>query len=348
MARSRDEITAKFTQILEYMDGPQVILLERSSDFKIVAVAIEKAGEPHPFFGSAISYDQWERYRRGMVDLRYLFIFPRWRQWFFLNLKASSGGEIALQRTAKDEYADEHYIPDAFFFSYDHSEPIKYLGNDKLSTQKYVTDGVWDLPDFTEFYHKLTDIYVFSLSLKKYQESEVPLDDKRNIRDSFLGHPLRGGSSYVNLYTDLASTQGLGERLSVGRLQYASAGHVDVRGRFDIFEELRATFERMEENYEGIKEQYHLVYEYLRRNKLLRADPERFDKESPVARYIYLEGNKLAKTLAVHDVELIFTLTDQHALKFAKIILSYFRRVERYFMFFAEGRVKNPEIVETN
>jgi hypothetical protein len=120
-------------------------------------------------------------------------MFPRWRQWFFLNLKAGAGGEVELRRTVKDEYAEEHYIPDSGFFSYDHSEAIKYSGNEKHSTQKYVTDGVWDLPDFTEFYHKLTDIYAFSLSLKKYQARNVPLDDKRNIRASFIGHPLRGG-----------------------------------------------------------------------------------------------------------------------------------------------------------
>jgi hypothetical protein len=83
MARSPREPPAKFMQILEYIDGPHVILLERSTDFKIVAVAIERAGEQHPFFGAAISFDQWNRYRRGMVDLRFLFMFPRWRQWFF-------------------------------------------------------------------------------------------------------------------------------------------------------------------------------------------------------------------------------------------------------------------------
>src|ERR1700721_2565428 len=137
MARSsRNEPPAKFMQILEYMDGPQVVLLERSNDFKIVAVAIERAREQHPFFGAPISYAQWERYRRGMLGLRFLFMFPRWRQWFFLNLNADSGGAVELRRTAKDTVAEESYVPDAGFFSYDHSEPIKYTGNEQQSTQK--------------------------------------------------------------------------------------------------------------------------------------------------------------------------------------------------------------------
>jgi hypothetical protein len=76
MARSRHEAPTKFIQILEYMDGPQVVLLERSADFKIVAAAIEKPGELHPFFGSAISYDQWERYRRGMPGFALLVHVP--------------------------------------------------------------------------------------------------------------------------------------------------------------------------------------------------------------------------------------------------------------------------------
>jgi hypothetical protein len=330
------------------MDGPQAVLLERSTDFKIVGVAIDEPRDQHQFFGCAISYDQWERYRRGMLDLRFLFVYPRWRQWFLFNLTPDAEGNIQLWRTAKDAHAEEYYIPDAGFFAYDHSEPIKYIGSEKQSTQKYETDGIWDLPDFTEFYHKLVDLYAFSLSLKKYESPNTPLDHKRRIRESFMGHPLRGGSSYVNLYNDLASTQALDERLSVGRLQYASAGHVDVRGRLDIFTELSATFHKFQNAYDDLKAHYNQLYEFLRRNKLLKADPEKFNIDGSMARYIEDQSTSLASELSLRGSNLIFDLTGRNALKYAKVMLSYFRRMERYFMFFAEGRVKDPEIIEAD
>lgn len=125
MAASRKILSAKFMQVLEYMDGPQAVLLERSADSRIVAVAIDKEGQRHSFFGAAISFDQWERYRRGTLDLRYLFMFPRWKEWFIFNLEANEEKAVNLQRVPKDAYAEEHYIPEAGFFSYDHSEPIK-------------------------------------------------------------------------------------------------------------------------------------------------------------------------------------------------------------------------------
>jgi hypothetical protein len=348
MAASQKNLTAKFMQVLEYMDGPQAVLLERSADSRIVAVAIDKEGTRHPFFGAAISFDQWERYRRGTLDLRYLFMFPRWKEWFTFNLELNKEKVVNLQRVPKDAYAEEHYIPEAGFFSYDHSEPIKSTEAEQLATQSYQTDGIWDLPDFTEFHHKLTDIYIFSLSLKKFADPSAGLAQRRAIRESFMGHPLRGGSSYVNLYSELAAAQSLSDRLSVGRLQYASPGNVDVRGRFDVFSELNTTLGRFEQNYEAIKQLYTNLYGYLQKGKMLKADVDLFDKDDPIAQYIYKECLTFSNALALDDVNLIYDLTERNALKFAKVLLSYFRRLERYFMFFAEGRVKEPELNEAD
>jgi hypothetical protein len=159
--RKTRERSAKFVQVLEYMDGPQAVLLERSADQKIVAVAIQKAGFSYPFFGAQISSDQWERYRRGFVDLRYLFMYPRGKKWYFFDLANQQDGILSLEPVKKDEYIEKHYIPEIGFFSYDHSEPIKEEKSRDLATQRYKPDGIWDLPDFAHFYKKLTDLYAF-------------------------------------------------------------------------------------------------------------------------------------------------------------------------------------------
>lgn len=116
MPRVARQSAAKLGQILEYMDGPQAVLLERSADNKIVAVAIDREGCDNPFFGAAISYDQWERYRRGVLDLRFLFMYPRWKEWYTFDLKSGKADSIRLTRVPRDSFAESNYIPESGFF----------------------------------------------------------------------------------------------------------------------------------------------------------------------------------------------------------------------------------------
>ena len=88
--RTTKKKTATLAQVLEYMDGPQAVLLNRGNISKIAGVAIEKGGYTHPFFGAEISLDQWERYRRGLMDFRSLFI-----------IRVSKHGTYLTYRTKK-------------------------------------------------------------------------------------------------------------------------------------------------------------------------------------------------------------------------------------------------------
>ena len=186
--RKQQDSAATFVQVLEYMDGPQAVLLDRGADYKIVGVAIEKHGYRYPFFGAEISPDQWERYRRGFVDLRYLFMYPKWKNWYIFTLAREVDGKITLESSNKDTFVEENYIPEHGFFSYDHSEQIQAAQIAGLATQNYATDGKWDLPDFYNFYSKIMDLYAFFLSLKKYTASDTPLGLKKKIGKSLENH----------------------------------------------------------------------------------------------------------------------------------------------------------------
>jgi hypothetical protein len=226
------------------------------------------------------------------------------------------------------------------------SESIVAGQEENFATQKYKTDGIWALPDFTVFYNKLNDLYSFFFALKQYSNDNTTPDKKFRIRDAFMGHPLTGGSSYGNLYEELASIQAFDDRIAVGRLQYASPGIVDVRGRFDVFTEISVAFNELNERYDELKSKYNELYKFIKENGLLR-DTERFDPTGPIAEHILLKTQELAVDLHLNETQLILELTHRNSLTFAKIILSYFRRLERYFMFFAEGRVKEPELIQS-
>jgi hypothetical protein len=182
------------------------------------------------------------------------------------------------------------------------------------------------------------------LSLKKYAAPDTSIDLKKKIRESFRNPPLRGGSSYVNMYEGLLSVQKLGDRLSVGKLRYASAGEIDVRGRGEIFGEMSIALGELTSRYDDIKNKYNTSHRYCAKNKLLKADRES-EVSDPVAKFLLEQSMEFAAMMRLEQADLIYNLTGRNSLIFTKILLSHFRRLERYFMFFAEGRVREPKTV---
>lgn len=109
-----------------FLDEPQVVLLERNPDSKIIGVAIDKEGLKYPFLGAEISFAQWQRYRRQYVDLRYLFLMPRWKRWYIFDLASVQYDKrVTLTRAQKEDYKNEHYLPSHGFFARSHTEPFE-------------------------------------------------------------------------------------------------------------------------------------------------------------------------------------------------------------------------------
>src|SRR5271155_3723202 len=100
--------SGKYISTLVYLDEPQVILLEHGNDAKIISVAIEKEGYDYPFLGAEISNSQWIRYIRQFVDLRYLFLAPKWRRLYIFDLmKQDKDGYIPLEIAGADVAKNE-------------------------------------------------------------------------------------------------------------------------------------------------------------------------------------------------------------------------------------------------
>ena len=310
-------------------------------DRKVVAVAIDGEADSTPFFGAEINNKQWERYLRGAADLRYLFLFPHAKRWYHFDLSDIKGETVLLSEAPTDDHKNEEFLPSAGFFSRDHTEDLKSQDSYQLNSYEFGIDGAWELSDFSKFYGKFSDLYSFYLSLRKYVSDATGLPEKRVIRKAFIDHPLKGGSSYVNLYHDLFSAQGR-DRLSVQSIQYASPGHVAVSGRKDTFEEIFSSLSTMMNQYDEISTQYKYLHSYLSDAKLLKPDEDKFDPDGPVADFIYGQTNDLAQKMGFEKIELIHELTNQNSLLTAKVLLSHYRRLQAYYMFFAEGRVSAP------
>jgi hypothetical protein len=155
----------------------------------------------------------------------------------------------------------------------------------------------------------------------------------------FTENTLHSGFNYVNFYADLKGLIGFEERLAMPAIVKQSPGFVDVEGKAVTLTDVSRALETFDSDQEAIKSQYNLLHGYLSKMKLLKARADRLERSDAVSKYIAEQNQKLANLLRI-DRAPIDRLTSQNALLNAKILLSYHRRLERYHLFFVEGRAK--------
>lgn len=117
-----------------------------------------------------------------------------------------------------------------------------------------------------------------------------------------------------------------------------SPGYVNIEGIASILDEINAGLAKYEENQESLRSIYKELHDYLSHMNLLRRNPEGADLTEATSTYIAGYNQRFATALGL-QLGSIQNLSG-NVLLTAKIILSYYRRVERYQLFFAEGRVK--------
>jgi hypothetical protein len=82
------------------------------------------------------------------------------------------------------------------------------------------------------------------------------------------------------------------------------------------------------------------LHDYLSKLDFLTASPDHLNLTSSTAASIEQYARKLSDDLGLNYDE-INELTG-NTLSTSKIVLSHHRRLERYFLFFAEGRIRLP------
>jgi hypothetical protein len=263
MAKSqRKRKHAKFEAVLVYYDEPQLMRLKISDDHFLIAAAIADDLGSYPFFAAEISYDQYERYRRGSTHLRYLFDYPRYKKWYTFDFASLDEDDLVYAYEVQKDEINPEWLPSAGFFSRSHTEPDP-TANQQLSQETFLIDGSWNLPDFSQFYGRVSDVYSFFLALDKFFRAAVPVDIKRAIKTAFTHYPLQGGSSYKHFYLDLITSQRYADRLSVKSIAYASPGRVEIFARNDIFSNFETSIRIFAENEQEVTERYNMLHSYL-------------------------------------------------------------------------------------
>lgn len=340
MARRRRSAT--YASTLVYVDGPQLIELD-SRTAKVVAVSVPDDDREFPFLATVISPRDWDRYIRGMVDLRFLFVYSKKESLFTFDLSKMRADETISMDPIEESDVPKEWLPDRKFFSRDHTEPVDSPRERLVGRQTFLIDGEWALPDFSHFYGKFSDIYAFEMSIGKFMDRDATDGVKADIVRAFKNYPFRGGSSYGNFYKDLSGVLTLGEQPGVEGVRYESPGYVAIRGRQDVFDKISSSIANFQGNFVEIKKAYNHLHSHLSKLRYLRASPAQFDNNTPTANTIMGEAKALAVLLKLERFDLIQDLCAGNALVVAKIVLSYSRRIEGAFDFFAEGRASFAE-----
>lgn len=337
---------ANFESVLVYYDEPQVMLLNRSDDRKLIAVAIPHEGlaisglqeTTFPFFAAEISWSQTERYFRGVNDLRYLFMYPKHKKWYLFDFSLlDSRDRVPLVPVPSGAIRSE-WFPDAGFFVREHTETFE-ISREGLQLKTFFIDGSWDFADFSRFYGKFAEIYSLYLAIFKFNSADATGEAKRIIKTAFVHYPFMGGSSYRNFYGDLLNAQTYSDRLSVNKIEYASPGHVEVYAQADIFGKVRKSLDHFGSNQFEAAGSYKRLRDFLGKSHLLRSNAAEFNSDSEMGRIISRMTLELSAAMSFEEISLVNSLVEQNALAAAKVVLSYARRIERSYMFFAEGRV---------
>lgn len=327
---------AKYEATLVYMDEPLLITLF-AGKARVIAVAVPSADDEQLlFYATSVSSRDWDKYLNGIVDLRYLFTFPDRRNTYTFDLKKMRDGSVLITPFLND--APEHYLPSPRFFSSNHTE--EYAHDERPSeVARLLVDGDWELSEFGQFNQRYADIYAFSVALKNWEDPHTSIKLKQDIRKPFLERPYQGGFSYVHLFHDLNDNVPVYEQLSLDKIKYASPGFVDMSGKKRIFDELEEQVANFLQNRRDIVLLYNELYGYLHKSGYLKMNGAHYLKGDPSETYIQNKTAQLNDRLLIGKIGTVRELTDDNALVTAKVVLSFYRRINELASFFAQGRV---------
>lgn len=333
--------SAEFIETLVYADEP---LLIRLASFKtaVIAVAIPSPAGKSMFLGAAVPNKELEAYIEGEVDLLFLFKYSFNRNLYTFDLLTMKDGRVMMSPCDGD--APEEWLPQPRFFSRNHTEESLHSESVDSDTETLLVDGEWDMPDFGEFYSRYADLYYFLAATNAFEDSGVDADRKKRIIDAFADTPFKGGSSYLVFYRTLPRTVSRRERLRMDKIRYESPGYVDVNGDAETFREVAALIRVFLAHKPELKRLYTRLHQDLSKGGYLQMSGESFQADDPQAQYIRDCATGLATGMLMPNLETLEKLVRANWLVYAKLVLSFYRRLDVSSTYFAQGRMAFGEI----
>jgi hypothetical protein len=321
---------------LVYYDGPQVVLGHDGRGTSYLAVGVPSLDDGAPLFlAVAVAEGKLDDYFSEVVDLRHIFRRPKGDRYFTFSLEENRGGRFAL---AEREAVDEEWLPAAGFFASQHTEPNSDAGAAGMQVTVIPIDGRWDMQDLATFPNKYADAYAFMFAVTREDASSDVSGSQDHFAELFQRYPWRGGYSTVSFYNDLYREIPRQQRLKIREIRYASPGVIRIEASALLTDSIRVMVLQINENWSVIREAYRELHSSLSERSFLGAS--RYEIEpSPGDKAVVREGCRvLSKAIGFQNLQRIYKLCDDDWISAAKILLSFFRRIEELAAFYDSGK----------
>jgi hypothetical protein len=339
---SRYAKTAKIKQVLVFYDGPQLVLLESDRGHPMLGMAVTRGDMYYPIFAAEIIGNQIEKYLQGKVDLNFVFRTTPTNRLYFFDM---SNGDLTvdLVRASGTDRTNDSYYPEVGIFSRCHTHPLEEEQHKGDGRQRFLIDGIWEASDFSGFYGKISDTYALTYISENLQTVAATEADRTFLRESITEKNWQGGGSYGSFYGGLRGRARSRHPLQVESIEYHSPGYIDVVGNKAALNKVIDVINRMLKEHEQISKTYTAIYRALRREGLLRADKTVGFSNPGTEKYVYDQSLLLSSSVGLPNPDAVLIACDSNKAIFAKVVLSYTRRVRDIARFYIEGRVKTGE-----
>jgi hypothetical protein len=340
MTTNRFSKAAKIRQTLVFYDGPQLVLLETDRGHSMLAIAISKDGMGYPMFAAEIIGNQLEKYLQGKVDLNFVFRSTPISRLYFLDLSGTENEEVKLNRASKIDSQNKDYYPLPGVFSRSHTHPLEEEVHKGDGSQRFLIDGKWEASDFSGFYGKIADTYAMTYVSTNLATTVATETDRTFLRESITDKNWQGGGSYGAFYGGMRGRARSLHPLKVEGIEYHSPGYIDVVGNKHVLDGVIRSINRLIIDLGDIAKLYRAIYRVLRREKLLRAEKTATLSSDALETYIHTQTMKLADSVGLPNPSAVYAACENSHVIFAKVVLSYSRRIRDLARFYVEGRVK--------
>jgi hypothetical protein len=330
--------TATVNQILLWYDRPEIILLKVNLSEFILAVSCGSDDyDDDTYVGASMNLSFLAEYQDGKCDLRYALAHANLRRYWTFSFTGDEK-KVALKKVKKSADIVAESLPDSGFFSREH-HAIKVVEQFVPDTiEEFKIDGSWELGEFSQFYGQVEDIYYMFNDIRRYNHPKVTAKTK-DVISKALERPWRGGGSYVAYYDNIANDNAPTAKLRVSGIKYNSPGYVSVRAKKKPFDDIIALLQAYAHNMPEIRKTHNNLRRFMSNNKLLKADSKNF-VSGPIRKAVSEYANKLDQLMPGVSYTTFLAMANGSEVVAAKVLLSVWRRMDRLYQYFEEGRVK--------
>jgi hypothetical protein len=323
------------TRTLVYYDGPQLLLGKDGKGTKYLALGVPSAEVTQLFLAVGVSEGKLNDYFGETVDLRNVFRHPKRDRYFTFSLDHNISGRFLLK---EQPVVDDNWLPSAGFFASLHTEPMDDA--EKLGTQvmNIPINGRWDMQDLAQFSNKYTDAYAFL-----YATTREPVPEFKNAGSDFFSelfqrYPWRGGYSSVSFYNDLYRAIAPKQRVRIREIHYASPGVIQVEASAMLEQHIRTIVLRVNEDWRVIKDAYRDLYDGLSERKFLGLSRHEIQPTKKDEIFAQQSALRLSSAIKFDGLQRVYSLCGKDWITAAKILLSFYRRIEELADFYDSGK----------